>query len=377
MTLALNQANIIQQMHITISKENLLKGLQSVQGVVGSRSTLPILANVLLRAEGNLLHFTATDLDMAITCNVEAKVEIEGTTTLPVKRLFNIVRELSSGDITMESNDKHICSVNSGGSRFKIHGISADEFPPSVTLNNAKEVKIDRGVLGDMLSKTCFAMSTDEARYVLNGSFMRFKDNQLTVVATDGRRMALIKAEVDVPEASTGEFIIPAKAVAEIQRTLQEKGEVRICFNDSRASFETETSSITTKLIEGQYPNFQQVIPSEARERVGFPREELLGALRRAQIMTTEKFSSVKLAFTKNNLSITANTPEVGEAKEILVVNHKGGDVAIAFNPRYVIDPLTALKDESVFVELIDDLSPAVLKTEGSFLYVVMPMRLS
>jgi DNA polymerase III subunit beta len=233
-----------------------------------------------------------------------------------------------------------------------------------------------------MMKKTSFAISTDESRYVLNGIFLNLKDHKMTMVATDGRRLALVDEEVDVTESSQGEFIIPAKAVNELNRLFQEKGEVEIRFSENQASFNLKDDKgssilIVTKLIEGNYPNYRQVIPGETKERVGLQREEFLHALRRAEIMTSEKSNSVKLSFGKNKLEITANSPEVGEAKETMAINYKGPEMAIAFNPKYMIDPLNALTNDEVFLELIDELSPGVLKINGPFLYVVMPMRLT
>jgi len=217
---------------------------------------------------------------------------------------------------------------------------------------------------------------------VLNGIFISLKDHKMTMVATDGRRLALVDEEVDVSEKSHGEFIVPAKAVNELNRLLLDKGNIEIHYAENQASFnlkdEKESSIlIVTKLIEGNYPNYRQVIPAETKERVALVREEFFHALRRAEIMTSEKSNSVKLSFGKNKLEITANSPEVGEAKETLAINYKGPEMAIAFNPKYMIDPLNALANDEVFLELIDELSPGVLKINGPFLYVVMPMRLT
>jgi len=245
-----------------------------------------------------------------------------------------------------------------------------------------KKVVLQQETVKGMMRKTSFAISTDESRYVLNGIFISLKDHKMTMVATDGRRLALVDEEVDVSEASHGEFIVPAKAVNELNRLLLDKGEVEIRYADNQASFTLKDEKgssvlIITKLIEGNYPNYRQVIPSEVKERVSLIREEFLHALRRAEIMTSEKSNSVKLTFSKNNLAITANSPEVGEARESLAINYKGKEMAIAFNPKYMIDPLNALSNDEVFIELIDELSPGVIKINGPFLYVVMPMRLS
>jgi DNA polymerase-3 subunit beta len=369
-------------MNLTISKEQIINGLQAVQNVVSTRTTLPILSNVLMRAEGDRLGFTATDLDVTISCAVEATIKKPGASTVPVKRLFGIVRELTNSDIDLAVDDKNVCSIQSGASFYKIHGLSADEFPPLPQFKEEKKVVLPQETVKGMMRKTSFAISTDESRYVLNGIFISLKDHKMTMVATDGRRLALVDEEVDVAEQSQGEFIVPAKTVAELNRLLTDKGEVEVRYAENQASFTLKDEKgssvlIITKLIEGNYPNYRQVIPAETRERVTLAREEFLHALRRAEIMTSEKSNSVKLNFGKNRLEITANSPEVGEAKESLAVNYKGADMAIAFNPKYVIDPLNALGNDEVFLELIDELSPGVLKINGPFLYVVMPMRLS
>lgn len=369
-------------MNLTIAKEQIINGLQAVQNVVSTRTTLPILSNVLLRAENDRLELTATDLDVTVACSVEAKVKKPGAATVPVKKLFGIIRELNSGEIDLEVDDKNVCSIRSGASFYKIHGLSADEFPPMPKFKEDKKVTLSQETVKGMMKKTSFAISTDESRYVLNGIFISLKDHKMTMVATDGRRLALVDEEVDVSEKSQGEFIVPAKAVNELNRLLADKGEVDIRYTENQASFTLKDEKggsvlIVTKLIEGNYPNYRQVIPSEVKERVSLVREEFLHALRRAEIMTSEKSNSVKLAFGKNNLAITANSPEVGEARESIAINYKGKEMAIAFNPKYLIDPLNALTNDEVFIELIDELSPGVLKIQGPFLYVVMPMRLS
>jgi DNA polymerase-3 subunit beta len=369
-------------MNLTIAKDQIIAGLQAVQNVVSTRTTLPILSNVLLRAEGGQVELIATDLDVTVACKVEAKVIKPGATTIPVKKLFGIVRELMVGEIEIQTDDKQVTSINSVSSYFKVHGLAAEEFPPQPKFKDDKKVILPQETVKAMLKKTSYAVSTDESRYVLNGIFISLKDNKMTLVATDGRRLALVDEEVEIAENGEGEFIVPAKAVNELNRLLQDKGTVEIKFGENQASFTLKDEKgqsilLITKLIEGNYPNYRQVIPGEAKERIALGREELLQALRRAEIMTSEKANSVKMAFGKNQLAITANSPEVGEARETLAVNYKGQDIAIAFNPRYLIDPLNALTEDEVFFELIDELSPGVLKINGPFLYVVMPMRLS
>jgi DNA polymerase-3 subunit beta len=369
-------------MKLTISKEQMMQGLQAVQNIVSTRTTLPVLSNVLLRAEGNRLDLTATDLDVSISSAVEAKVDKPGAVTLPAKKLFGIVRELPAAQIELEVDDKNMCRIVAGASFYKINGLAAEEFPPLPKFAENRKINLPQDKLKSLLRKTSFAISTDESRFVLNGIFMSLKDHKVTLVATDGRRLAMAEEEVDVPAASQGECIVPSKAINELNRLLASQNDLEIKFTDNQVAFTLSGANgfstlIISKLIDGNYPNYRQVIPAESKERIALGREELLQALRRAEIMTSEKSNSVKLSFGKNKLEITANTPEIGEARESIAVNYKGNDIAIAFNPGYMMDPLKALDNDEVFLELNDELSPGVMKINGPFLYVLMPMRMS
>lgn len=369
-------------MKLTIHKEQMMAGLQAVQNIVGSRTTLPILSNVLLKGEDGKLQLTATDLDVTVICWVGALVKKSGAITLPVKKLFGIVRELGNSELELEVDDKSGCKLKAGSSYYRINGLPAEEFPPIPEFSEKRKIVLAQERVKGMLKRTSFAVSTDETRYVLNGIFFTFRDHKVTMVATDGRRLALIDEEAEVNSDNQAEFIVPTKAIGELNRLLQEKGDVEIRFTENQAAFNLKGDdgfgvNVITKLVEGNYPNYKQVIPGEAAERITLAREEFLQALRRAEVMTSEKSNSVKLSFSRNNLAITANTPEVGEARESMAINYKGKDLAIAFNPGYLMDPLKALDNDEVFLEVSDELSPGVLKINGPFLYVIMPMRMS
>jgi DNA polymerase-3 subunit beta len=197
------------------------------------------------------------------------------------------------------------------------------------------------------------------------------------LVATDGRRLALFDSDLEFPESHERDFILPTKAVTELQRLLNEDGEVEISSSENLVSFELNGARLVSKLVEGNYPNYRQVIPGEAKERIALEREAFHNCVRRVSILSSDKTSSVRLNFTKNNLDITANTPEVGEAKESMSINYKGRDISIAFNPEFLMDPLRNLPNDEVFLELIDEMSPGVIKIQTPFLYVIMPMRVS
>ena len=364
-------------MKFSVSKEKLLAGLQTVQNVVSTRTTLPILSNVLLQASEDKLRLTTTDLDVGVSGAITAQIEKPGATTLPARRLATIVRELPAAEILVEIDSKNVASIRCGQSFFKILGLPEEEFPPLPKLNESRTFTIGQQVLRDALKKTSYAISTDETRYVLNGILFSFKENKLTLVATDGRRLALVDLEVEFPRSQEVDIIVPTKAVTELGRLLGDEGDVRLSVEENQVSFQIGDTLLASKLIEGNYPNYRQVIPAEAKERVTLERELFLNAVHRVSLLSSEKSNSVKLVFTKNNIEIAANTPDVGEARESLAVTYKGREFSIAFNPEFLQAPLRVLTNEEVFLDMIDEMSPGVFKIQSPFLYVLMPMRIS
>ena len=364
-------------MKFSVTKEKLLECLQQVQNVVSTRTTLPILSNVLLQTNGSEVRLTTTDLDVGVRGSFEAQIEKEGATTLPARRLFTIIRELPSSEIQFDVDGKNAASIRSGQSFFKILGLPEEEFPPLPKFDDSKVVTIRQKDLRDGLRKTSYAISTDETRYVLNGVLFSFKDNKLTLVATDGRRLAMLDIDLEFPRSHEADIIVPTKAVTELQRLLTDDGDVRVSVGGSQIAFDLNNSLLVSKLIEGNYPNYRQVIPGEMKERVTLERETFLNSLRRVSLLASDKSNSIKLNFSKNNIDITANTPEVGEAKESLPVTYKGRDFSIAFNPEFLMAPLRNLAEDEIFLDLIDEMSPGVIKIQTPFLYVLMPMRIS
>ena len=364
-------------MKFSVSKDKMLEGLSIVQNVVSTRTTLPILSNVLLQASDGEIRLTTTDLDVGVRGSVEAQVERTGATTLPARRLFSIVRELPAAEIYFDVDSKNLASIRSGSSYFKINGLPEEEFPPLARFDEAKVFAIAQKQLKDGMKKTSYAISTDETRYVLNGTLFSFKENKLTLVATDGRRLALVDLELEFPRSQELDIIVPTKAVTELQRMLREEGDAKITIGENQIAFELNRTLLVSKLIEGNYPNFRQVIPPEAKERITLERETFLTAVLRVSLLASEKSNSVKLIFSKNNIDIVANTPDVGEAKESLPIMYKGRDFSIAFNPEFLMAPLRNLSADEIYLDLIDEMSPGVIKIAGPFLYVLMPMRLS
>jgi DNA polymerase-3 subunit beta len=365
-------------MKFSVSKEKLLAGLQTVQNVVNTRTTLPILSNVLLQASNGQLRLTTSDLDVGVSGTIEAQVERDGATTLPARRLSTIVRELPASDIYVEVDSKNFASIRCGQSFFKIVGLPEEEFPPLPRFEQARTFTLKQKDLGDALKKTNYAISTDETRYVLNGILFSFKESKLTMVATDGRRLALVDLEVEFPRSDEVEIIVPTKCVTELGRLVGEDGEVRMSVSENQVAFEIGNTLLVSKLVEGNYPNYRQVIPAEPKERITLERKLFLEAVHRVSILASEKSNSVKLIFSKNNIEIVANTPDIGEARESIPVTYKGKEFSIAFNPEFLMAPMRALvNDDEVYLNLIDEMSPGVIKINTPFLYVLMPMRVS
>jgi DNA polymerase III subunit beta len=364
-------------MKVTVTKSALLQGLQAVQNVVGVRTTLPVLANVLLNADkdGRLL-LTTTDLDLSVCATIDAKVTKPGITTLPARRLSGIIRELPEAEIDIEVDEKDVATLKCGASFFKIVGLSEEEFPPLTKPDGKRAYAVEQGVFKEMLRKTGYAASTDETRFVLNGVLLSFKGGKLVMVATDGRRLALAEHELEFPKEDELDMILPSKAATELMHTLQDEGPLRIHASENKILFEFGSIVLSSKLIDGTYPNFRQVIPANCEERVAVERESLLSALRRVSLVTTEKSNATKLTFAKNNLVVSMNTPDVGEARETLPIKYTGKEITVAFNPEFMMDPLKNLSCDEIYVELTDELSPGVIKCDIPFLYVLMPMRI-
>jgi len=364
-------------MKFQIATEVFSEGIQQVQSVVSSKATLPILSNVLIKAHSKGLSLRTTDLDVSISVEIPAEVEVQGSTTLPARKLATIIRELPGADVLVEVSEKNEATIKSGPSNFVILGLTEAEFPPIGEKLDGKQFKISQAVLKDALKKTSYAISTDETRYVLNGIFASFKDSKVTLVATDGRRLAMIENEIDFEDGAEVDVIIPAKAVSELSRLLGTNGEIKLTISEGNISFELQDCVLTSKLIDGNYPNYRQVIPQDKSERISLSRDALLETVRRVSILSSDKSNSIKLLFSDNKIEVSSNSPDVGSAKETIDVVYSGKEFAIAFNPDYMMSPLKNLDVDTVYLDLIDEMSPGVIRIDGAFLYVLMPMRVT
>lgn len=374
-------------MKFKINRDHFSNGLAQVLNVVGSKATMPILSNVLIEAEQDSITLTTTNLDLGIRAKIKAEIKEPGSITLPVKRLATIVRELPNLDVSLDVAANHQVKLTSGGSTFRIMGIGKEEFPPLPEFGDDRSFTLEQSELTTMLKSVAYAQSSDETRYILNGVYFNFNDSKLTLVATDGRRLALVSKELEVPENAGGSIILPAKTVGELLRMLDKGDKLKIAFNDRRASFQIDSNKdssglvdsiyLYSKVVEGNYPNYQQVIPKETHQRIKLERELLLQCVHRAALVCSEKSNSVKIKISSNLLEITAQSPDFGEAHESMAIAYSGPDLQVAFNPTFVMDPLKALTKDEVFFEVKDEVSPGVFKTLESFICVIMPVRLS
>lgn len=364
-------------MKITCPKERLLMAISQIQGAVSPKTTLPILANVLLEAESGTLTLTATDLDIGIQYKISVEVSEPGATTLPAKRFFGIIRELPEGDVEITVNPNHIAVITCGVAFFRVVGIGKEEFPKLPEFPETKIYELPQVLLKEMLNKTSYSMCSDESRYVLNGVYLILRSNKATMVATDGRRLAFIEKHINVPKGMEIEIIIPAKTVHELVKLLGIEGSVNIIIAKNQVAFKMPNSIFISRLIEGTYPNYRQVIPQGLEHKITVNREELLSAVKRSTLITNERSNSIKLNFIPQKLVISANTPDVGESRESINIPYEGSDIEVAFNPNYIVDVLRNLNEHDVMMEVTDGVNPGIVRSGTEFLYVIMPMRVA
>ena len=364
-------------MKFKIVRSKFLEGLKSVQNVVAGKGSLPILQNVLLEGGNGELVMTTTDLDISIRSTVECEIVETGATTLPVKLLFNSVSKVAEGEVVVEIDAKERATITAGSAKFKLAGLPEKEFPRLPKDEEAYSYTIPQATLREMFRKVAYAASQDDTRRTLKGVLMSFKDSKLTMVATDGRRLALVENEIEFPKDFEKDIVLPSKAVQELQRSLTGEDNTSIMVQKTQVAFKLGTVLIYSKLMDDVYPNYRQVIPGETAEKISVDRQLLLDALDRASVMTMDEAHSTKLIFSEGMLTVTSAASDIGEAKDEVPIKYAGETIEIIFNPSYVMDPLKAIDDDEVTINLNNGHSPAVIKCSVPFLYVLMPLRIS
>lgn len=364
-------------MKIKIIRSKFIDGLKKVQNIVAGKGSLQIIQNAMLEAKDGKLSLVTTDLDISIKSTVDCDVVETGATTLPVRLLFSTISSCAEGAVELESDLQDRARISAGSAAFKLSGMAVADFPALPAADNAFAYTLPQATLREMLRKTSYAVSQDETRKTLKGVLMSFKDGKLTMVATDGRRLALVEHEIDFPAAAEQDIILPSKVVAELQRSLAGDGEVKITIEKSQVSFNLGETQIYSKLLDEIYPNYRQVIPNSSREKIEVDRKLLLDAIDRASVMTMEESSSVRLTFEDNQLLVSSVAADIGEAKDVVPIKYSGEKIEIVFNPAYVKDPLKAIDEDEVTIELNNGSSPAIIRCSVPFLYVMMPLRIN
>lgn len=371
-------------MEFTVSKSDLVRELNLSQGVVEKKTTIPILSNVLVEAEGDRIQLTATDLELGIRCSCPARVSRSGAGTIPARRLLDYVRLLPDADVNVKVQDNHWASLLCGRSRTRIAGMSRESFPELPEMPE-QIAEIPVGMLASMISKTIFAISTEESRFTLNGALLLLKNRGLTVVTTDGHRLAMVDQEIEFPGvAGSYRALLPRKAMGEIQKLASEAGaDAKIVFagNDNHLFFQMGERLLMSRKLTGNFPDFERVLPKEHPHSISLGREELKAAIERVAQFADERSRAIRLQFGPGEVRVFSSISETGESEESLPVEYDGETVEIGFNAQYLIDFLRAVSQDRVKILFKDANSAGELRPDGddlafSYRYVVMPMRI-
>lgn len=363
-------------MKFVISRHELSNLIRKIQNVVPQSAPIPILSHFLIEAEddGSLV-FTATDLTVGARCQAKAAVSEGGSLSIPSRHFFQLIRELTDSDIEVTS-DSEVVEIKAGSSRFRLHGMDKSEFPSLPDLKEATQFQISGQTLKDLFYRTAFAVSKEDSRYALTGVLLRITNSRAIIVGTDGKRLAKTESDISLPADFTGEYILPIKAVDEIMKMLQDDQLSTVYLTDDKVAVESGSTIVVTRLLAGNYPDFEQIISTPAATMISLHREELVTLLRQISLFTTDTANSVRFTFTSGELLLTANSAEIGDGKVSMPVNYSGAKIEVAFNPYYFLDVLRHTKDETVNLSLSDAYNPGIITDSTPTLFIIMPMRL-
>jgi DNA polymerase III subunit beta len=373
-------------MELVVRKTDLLRELQLFQGIVERKNTIPILANVLLEATGDEVKFLATDLEVGLRSKCAASVTKGGSLTLPAKKLYEIVKALPETDVRIEE-DKGGVKVAADRFDSRMQTLPREDFPTLPDASGKVVTTLARDVVKQMVSKTQFAITGEDTRYFLNGALLVLRPDSMSLVSTDGHRLALVtvprekgKKGADLKDGED-RVILPRKTLLELGRLLSEgEGDIQFERGENHLFFEVGGRLLISRMIDGQFPAFERVIPKSNDKKVEFDRDRLTSAVRRVALLSNERSRAVKFQIDKGKVEIASSSPEFGEAKEVLIVEYSGAPVTICFNAQYVVDFLGAVETDGVALEFKDEMSQAVMSPIGadgySYTYVIMPMRI-
>ncbi len=370
-------------MELVVRKSDLLKELQLFQGIVERKNTIPILANVLLEASGEEVKLAATDLEVGLRGRCPASVAKSGSLTLPAKKFFEIVKELPETDIRIE--EERLGTVKVAADRFesRMQTLPKEDFPSMADPADGEGYAIDRKALREMVAKTQFAMTGEDTRYFLNGALFVLRHDSMSMVATDGHRLALVTTPREAAGAKMDELrtILPKKTMSELSRLLAEgEGDIHFEKGENNLFFKIDGRLLVSRVIDGQFPAYERVIPKGNDKRVEFERDRLGSAIRRVALLSNERSRAIKLTLEPGRVDIASHSQEFGEAHEQLAVEYGGPQLHISFNAQYVVDFLNAVQTDVIAIEFKDEASQTVMRPAGNsdydYTYVVMPMRI-
>jgi DNA polymerase III subunit beta len=372
-----------ETMEFSVKKYDLLEELEMTQGVVERKTTIPILSNLLFESRGGKLFLTATDLELSICTSCEAKIKKDGSGTIPAKKLLELVRLLPDEEIRFKILDNHWVQIQSGRKTYKMVGMAKDNFPAIPEPPHAI-AKIPARILSGLISRTAFAISAEESRYTLNGGLLIVKPEMAAMVATDSHRLALAETEHKFAGLNNEvRVLVPKKALVEIQRLAAEAGDdvsIEFARDDSYLFFQVGARRLVSRILTGQFPNYEAVLPRENNKSVVFERNELNDAIRRVSQLADQRSRAVKFSLSEEGVELSAQSPEYGEATETLEKAYKGDPIVIGFNAQYLLDFLATIPDAPVRLELKDEQSAGQIRPEGDdafrYKYVIMPMRI-
>ncbi len=372
-----------QAMEFSVKKFDLLRELELTQGVVERKTTIPILSNLLVEAKASGLSITATDLELSIRTSCDARVKKEGAGTIPAKKLYDIVRLLPEAEIKFKLLDNHWIQVTCERKSYKLVGMSKENFPALPSFPDAI-IKLPAELLASLIAKTTFAISAEESRYTLNGALLVLKPASITMVATDGHRLAMVEVEHKTEGFSQEtRVLVPKKAMTEIQRLAAESGDdasLEFAQDESHLFFRFGQRLLTSRKLTGQFPNYEAVLPREANKSLVLERGELQDALRRVSQLADLRTHAVRFILAKEGVEISASSPEYGEAKEAIDKEYAGEPITIGFNAQYLLDFLAAAPEGPISFEMKDDQSASQLRPmadeSSRYRYIVMPMRI-
>lgn len=366
-------------MKITIARAECQQKLSDIQSVVERKGTLPILSHFLLVAGKKGVSITATDLETAIREPLEAAVTGEGKLCIPARKLFEMVREVE-GDILIESEDSQWIRVKSGATSFRLACLPPEDYPAWPDLGASERVEIEGATLARMIEKTVYSAGESDSRYTLNGILfhMNSPEGMLTVVGTDGHRMAVISTPLEGAPAGEKKLVVQRKAAAELRKFLQPDEKVTVFLGKNHILFKAGEVEFLTRLIEGTYPNYLQVIPTSHEKKLLLDKDAFMKALRRVSIMSRERSNAIRIDAEDGMLKLFSSNPDLGEAADEVPADYRGEALSLGFNAKYLIEALGAMETERIRIELQDPLSPTLLKPEGEEDYkcVIMPMRI-